>query len=151
MMSAALLLLAYMFTLGLSVPVHDAESAGKDIHDTFPARIHSRDISLRDVSQATLSTTAMTINTGGASGTYPRLVTLTDGSILLGYTSINGNTKAINVLKSTDSGKTFNTWGAPIVSSTSDVDNGKLFFLTWFGSHLARNLSSSPTICQFTI
>lgn len=55
-------------------------------------------------------------------GTYPRLTTLRDGSILAGFTAFSGTTHILTVTRSTDGGKTFSAWGT-VASGTGDLDN----------------------------
>jgi hypothetical protein len=61
-------------------------------------------------------------------GTYPRLTTLSDGSILSVFTFFQGSTRILTVTKSTDGGQTFGAWGT-VASQTNDCDNPNIIEL----------------------
>ncbi|KAH8913831.1 glycoside hydrolase family 93 protein [Atractiella rhizophila] len=67
---------------------------------------------------------AINLNPAGG-GTYPRLTTLSDGSILAVFTYFQGDTHILTVTKSTNGGSSFVTWGT-IASQTNDLDNPHL-------------------------
>ncbi|KAH8681673.1 Sialidase [Xylariales sp. PMI_506] len=61
----------------------------------------------------------VTINASPSTGNaYPRAVALSDGSIIMGYTYVTGNTHVIQVVRSTDNGATFTPYSA--IASRSD-------------------------------
>lgn len=61
-------------------------------------------------------------------GTYPRLTTLSDGSIISAFTYFQGSNHILTVTKSTDGGQTFNAWGV-ITNQTNDCDNPNIIEL----------------------
>jgi hypothetical protein len=61
-------------------------------------------------------------------GTYPRLTTLSDGSILSVFTFFQGSTRILTVTRSTDGGQTFGAWGT-IASQNNDCDNPNIIQL----------------------
>ncbi|KAH8882443.1 neuraminidase [Thozetella sp. PMI_491] len=70
---------------------------------------------------------------------YPRLATLSDGSILAAFTSFSGSTHNLVVQRSTDGGITYSPWGA-IASGTGDLDN--VFILEVPGSSPPKVLAA---------
>ncbi|EJF66027.1 neuraminidase [Dichomitus squalens LYAD-421 SS1] len=61
-------------------------------------------------------------------GAYPRVTSLSDGSLLAVYTASSGGNKTLTVARSTDGGSTFGAWGT-IATSPGDLDNGFLLQL----------------------
>ncbi|KAJ6485786.1 neuraminidase [Mycena sanguinolenta] len=61
----------------------------------------------------------------GGAGTYPRLASLADGSVLGTVTTFSGAVKTLTVTRSTDGARTFTAWGT-IATSTGDLDNAFL-------------------------
>ncbi|KXN84070.1 hypothetical protein AN958_00485 [Leucoagaricus sp. SymC.cos] len=61
----------------------------------------------------------------GRGGTYPRLTTLQDGSILAVVTAFSGDTHILTITRSTDGGNSFQFWGT-VTQATNDLDNGHL-------------------------
>ncbi|KAF5350117.1 hypothetical protein D9756_009219 [Leucocoprinus leucothites] len=61
----------------------------------------------------------------GQGGTYPRLTTLHDGSILAVVTAFSGANHILTVTRSTDGGNSFQAWGT-VATATNDLDNGNL-------------------------
>lgn len=55
-------------------------------------------------------------------GTYPRLVRLSDGSILSSFTQFSDGKRALCVARSTDNGRTFENY-SEVTRATGDVDN----------------------------
>ncbi|KAK8057974.1 BNR/Asp-box repeat domain protein [Apiospora phragmitis] len=82
---------------------------------------HGRAVAKRDILQEHISVTNLQVN-AGTSGTYPRVTTIADGSLLMAYTEITGNEHILHVLRSTDRGQSFSPYGE-IARGTGDVDN----------------------------
>ncbi|KAK7968105.1 BNR/Asp-box repeat domain protein [Apiospora aurea] len=75
----------------------------------------------RDILQEHISVTNLQVN-AGTSGTYPRVTTIGDGSLLMAYTEITGSEHVLHVLRSTDRGESFTPYGE-IARGSGDVDN----------------------------
>ncbi|KAK8033980.1 glycoside hydrolase family 93 protein [Apiospora rasikravindrae] len=75
----------------------------------------------RDILQEHISVTNLQVN-AGTSGTYPRVTTTGDGSLLMAYTEITGSEHILHVLRSTDRGQSFSPYGE-ISRGSGDVDN----------------------------
>ncbi|KAK8099799.1 hypothetical protein PG999_010173 [Apiospora kogelbergensis] len=75
----------------------------------------------RDILQEHVSITNLQIN-APTSGTYPRVTTIADGSLLMAYTEITGGEHILHVLRSTDRGGSFTPYGE-IARGPGDVDN----------------------------
>ncbi|KAK8032736.1 BNR/Asp-box repeat domain protein [Apiospora arundinis] len=75
----------------------------------------------RDILQEHVSITNLQIN-APTSGTYPRVTTIADGSLLMAYTEITGGEHILHVLRSTNRGQSFEPYGE-IARGSGDVDN----------------------------
>ena len=75
----------------------------------------------RDILQERLTVNNLQVN-APTGGTYPRVTTIADGSILMAYTEITGSDHILHVLRSTDRGQSFSPYGE-IARGTGDVDN----------------------------
>lgn len=78
-------------------------------------------IDIHDQRQPSVSGNVVPLSPSGG-GTYPRLLTLHDGSILAAFTAFSGTTKTLTVTRSTNGGSSFSAWGV-IASGTGDLDN----------------------------
>lgn len=85
------------------------------------------------------------VSPAGQSGTYPRLTTLSDGSLLSSYTHFEGPTHVLTVARSIDGADTFLPWGE-VTRGNNDVDNMYLIEVSPPGTILAafRNHDAGP-------
>ena len=67
-----------------------------------------------------VSATNVVVSPNG--GAYPRVTSLSDGTLLASYTAFSGSTRTLTVVRSTDGGNAFSAWGS-IASGTGDLDN----------------------------
>ncbi|KAF7299990.1 Sialidase domain-containing protein [Mycena kentingensis (nom. inval.)] len=83
--------------------------------------------------QPTVSGTNIAISPSGG-GTYPRLTSLSDGSVLGSFTAFSGSTKILTVTRSTDGARTFSAWGTISPPGRYDVSRE---FLLWGWMYLS--------------
>lgn len=77
-----------------------------------------------------ISTTSATVNAGWSSGNhYPRAVYLSDGTVLLGHGHVDASTSTLEILRSTDGGSTFSTYGTVSERTASGTDMDNIFLL----------------------
>ncbi|KAK7936167.1 glycoside hydrolase family 93 protein [Apiospora marii] len=110
----------------------------------------------RDIVQERLSVSNLQVN-APTSGTYPRVTTIADGSILMAYTEITGNDHILHVLRSTDRGQSFSPLGE-ITRGTGDVDNpflhqvpGSNRILAAFRNHDRNNNDGTYTYFRISV
>ncbi|KAJ6460597.1 glycoside hydrolase family 93 protein [Mycena sanguinolenta] len=89
-------------------------------------RSHTPDVALSLRANGLVPTVDPTVYlVDGGAGTYPRLASLADGSVLGTVTTSSGGVKTLTVTRSTDGARTFTAWGT-IAMSTGDLDNAFL-------------------------
>ena len=127
-MARSLLRFAVLLFLGLFLTAHGR---------TIPPRAAALPVKSNILSQK-MSTKPVQIQ-AQTRGTYPRVAALGDGTMLMGYTSIEGPERSLHVLRSTDKGKSFQPFST-IASHDGDMDN--VFLLEVPGSNPPRILAA---------
>ncbi|KAK7963345.1 CAZyme family GH93 [Apiospora saccharicola] len=94
---------------------------GRAIGDIEDRSLFGSVLGKKDISQQRMSVNNLQVK-APTSGTYPRVATIADGSILMAYTEITGSDHILHVLRSTDRGQSFTPYGE-ITRGTGDVDN----------------------------
>jgi hypothetical protein len=105
----------------------------------LPADSNGLEVTSRAAAASVVPHVSSTVVTLG-SGAYPRILHLSDGSILASFTHVQSGNNILTVTRSTDGGNTFSSWGtvATMPSNTTDLDNAFLI-----------QLSSGTVLCFF--
>ncbi|RPD66328.1 glycoside hydrolase family 93 protein [Lentinus tigrinus ALCF2SS1-7] len=114
-----LTLLATLFAVSYAAP--PASFSSHDINTTNERRTNHA-LVRRAGLVPHVDPTAVDISPNGVAGAYPRVTSLSDGTLLGSYTAFSGSTRILTVSQSTDGGKTFTALGE-IARSTGDLDN----------------------------
>ncbi|KAI0807640.1 neuraminidase [Fomes fomentarius] len=111
-----LALLATLITFAAATPT-------AQISDSLSTHAHSNHTLVRRAGLVPhVDSASIDLFPGGGGGAYPRVASLSDGSLLASFTNSNGNTRILTVTRSTDGGQTFSSWGE-IARSDGDLDN----------------------------